>query len=69
MTRALFPYYPADESTLKMEKFAEERDEIVVTARGDPSGADILKSIKNNIEIDYPDTNVQLRHIDNVDEV
>ena len=41
--RALFLYYPADESTLKMEKFAEERDEIVVTARGDPSDADILK--------------------------
>ena len=38
-----FLYYPADESTLKMEKFAEERDEIVVTARGDPSDADILK--------------------------
>ena len=52
-----------------MEKFAEERDELVITARGDPSDADILKSVKNNIETDYPDTNVQLRHSDNVDEV
>ena len=55
--------------TEKMEKFAEERDELVIAARGDPSNADILESVKNNIETDYPDTNVQPEHIDNVDEV
>lgn len=47
----------------------EERDELVIAARGDPSNADVLKNVKNNIETDYPDTNVQLKHIDNVDEV
>ena len=52
-----------------MEKFAEERDELVIAARGDPSNADVLKNIKNNIETDYPDTSVQLKQIDNVDEV
>ncbi|KAA9404655.1 hypothetical protein EGO51_18235 [Haloarcula hispanica] len=57
------------ELTKKMEKFAEERDELVIAARGDPSNADVLKNVKNNIETAYPDTNVQLKHIDNVDEV
>jgi len=57
------------ELTEKMEKFAEERDELVIAARGDPSNADVLKNIKNNIETDYPDTSVQLKQIDNVDEV
>jgi len=58
------------ERILKMPAWrVEERDELVIAARGDPSNADVLKNVKNNIETDYPDTNVQLKHIDNVDEV
>ena len=52
-----------------MEKFAEERDELVTAARGDPSNVDVLKNVKNNIETDYPDTTVRLRRIDEVDVV
>jgi hypothetical protein len=62
---------PDEEADLteKMEKYAEKRDELVITARGDPSSAEILQNVRDNIETDYPDTTVHLRRIDEVDEV
>lgn len=52
-----------------MEKYAEKRDELVITAGGDPSSAEILQNVRDNIETDYSDTTVRLRRIDEVDEV
>lgn len=36
-----------------MEKYAGKRDELVITARGDPSSAETLQNVKDNIETDY----------------
>ena len=52
-----------------MEKYAEKRDELVITARGDPSSPETLQNVRDSIETDYPDTTVRLKRIDEVNEV
>jgi len=52
-----------------MEKYAEERDNLVIAARGTPSSADILTEVQKNIETAYPDTTVQLKHIDDITDI
>lgn len=56
-----------DELTTKMEKYAEVRDDIVIATKGDPQSSDVLQSVKENIESDYPDAEIQIMHIDDLD--
>lgn len=65
------PAYAANareqELTTKLRKYAEERDDVVLAARGDPADSDLLQSVQETIEAEYPDTTVRLIRIEDLD--
>jgi hypothetical protein len=56
-----------DDLTEKMKVYAEARDTIVIAARSNPKDSDILQRAKQNVRADYPNTEVRIVNIDDLD--